>query len=332
VAVAAILAAAWVLDPLRVRMSPLVFRCVSFVAVSVAAVAGTGILSAYHFHVMPLWFIIANIGVALFLPVIICSGILLVLCTWMGFDVAMLCSVIDVCVTAVCRIAGWVSAIPGALLSGIYFSAWLMIPYFGIVACLLLWARFHRWIWPVAVIMLSVAIVALHVSLRPTYPSSELFVTRERYHTNIIMRCGDVAALFTTARSGSRGDVIDECLAKYSSYLERRGVSGLTDMTERLVADGNVIEFGSMLIRVVDSWIDTDILPDRHYDYLLVCRGFKGDIVNLAEQLSADTVLLSADINSIRCSRYVSELRDARVAYRSLRDGALHLVEPANCR
>lgn len=329
-AVAAILSVGRIIEPLRVRLNPVFFGVLSFVAVSLAAVIATGIISAYHFHVFPVYFILANVGVALFMPVIIIGGILLLICGCFGCDVGLLCRFLDACVNAVCLIAGWVGSLPGATISRIYFSAWLMVPYFAVAGCLCLWARSRRWVWPSAAVMLSGTIVALHLLLRPSYPDAELFVTRERFHTNVLVRHGTRAVLFTTAPVHSRSDVMNSCVDKYAGYFERRGVSGLNDVTDKVAGSGFVMDFCGKLIRIVGSDMDSTCSSCVSYDYLLVCRGFRGDVVDLSRLLPSDTVLLSADINSIRHDRYARELASAGIRYRSLRTGALHLVASDN--
>ena len=57
----------------------------------------------------------------------------------------------------------------------------------------------------------------------------------------------------------------------------------------------------------------------RPPDYLVVCRGFRGDISSLVSTVKPDTVLLSGDLNRRRHDRYLAELSSASVPVRSLR-------------
>lgn len=325
IAVASILAVMWLIGPLRKRCGRVGFGILSFVSVSLAAGVSTGILSAYYFHVLPLYFILANAGVALFLPVIICGGMVLLICELCGFDPLWLCEILNLCVRAVCRTAELVGMIPGAVVSRIYFSAWLVVPYFMMLACAILWLKRKRPVWGVMVVMLCVMIGALHILLRQDYPVSELFVTRERFHTNVVVRHGNQAYMFTTAKRSYRDDVLDECTDRYAGYLDRRNVDGLSDVTDQVVASGNLLSF---------CWQSITIVNDESYlygskgnggDYLLVCRGFKGDVVDLALHMDADTILLSNDINAIRHARYLRELTTAGIPCRSLRERAFYL-------
>ena len=53
--------------------------------------------------------------------------------------------------------------------------------------------------------------------------------------------------------------------------------------------------------------------------YLVVCAGFRGDIVKAVASMSPDSVLLSSDLNNRRHNRYMDELARAGIPVRSIK-------------
>jgi hypothetical protein len=51
-----------------------------------------------------------------------------------------------------------------------------------------------------------------------------------------------------------------------------------------------------------------------------MCRGFKGDIIDVAEIIRADSILLSYDLHPRRHNRYLDECEAKKIPCRSLRD------------
>ncbi|MDE5916129.1 MAG: hypothetical protein K2G71_06105, partial [Duncaniella sp.] len=60
-------------------------------------------------------------------------------------------------------------------------------------------------------------------------------------------------------------------------------------------------------------------------DYLVVCAGFRGDVVEAVACVSPDSVLLSSDLNNRRHDRYMEELVEAGVPVRSIKNSPFRL-------
>ncbi len=59
--------------------------------------------------------------------------------------------------------------------------------------------------------------------------------------------------------------------------------------------------------------------------YLVVCAGFRGDIVKAVASMSPDSVLLSSDLNNRRHNRYMDELARAGIPVRSIKNSPFGL-------
>lgn len=144
-AVASLLAFSQVV-PDSLRRKPIRYFLANLAVLPVIAMLGTGLLSAYYFHALPLHFLSANILAGLLLPWIVTAGVGVVALSAIGIPLAGLGRVIDGMIWLLDRwamvMAGWQAPQIGE----IYFSAWAFLPYaIGFAALAWAWhSREHR--------------------------------------------------------------------------------------------------------------------------------------------------------------------------------------------
>lgn len=309
-AVAAILLFTPYLNPVSPRHRIIHFL-MSTVSVSIAAMLGTGLIAAYHFHSFPLYFLIGNILVTLLLPILIGGGVLLSIIETSGYDPQWLCSSLDYTHFLIEWIVNFANSIPGASVTNIYFPAWLMIPCYISIALLLCTLIYRRASYAVATAIFLVATVILFNNSCPDYPRYEYFIPRDTYHTNIIVRDSTSMYLFTTAPESEYEAVIERTKNRYRDYMGRRSVSDVTLVTDTfdshiVTRRGRHIAIGNQHFVIVDS--DNDTLPTSvSPDYALVCRGFRGDIISISRNIQPDTLLLSSDLHPSRARNYMRQ-------------------------
>ncbi len=310
------------------RKHPWLYLLVSWVVVCVAAVLGTGMLAAYYFHTYPIYFLFGNLIAVFVMPVLMGSSFILLISEALGFDPLWLCYVIDLMYDAVSSSARAVSSLPGAVLGGLYFPAWILIPYYASIVSLVLFIERRRIIYISAASVCAAGTIVSLCIVSPELPQSEYFITRNPYRTDMIIRHGVDAYLFTTAPLSDRMSVAEECMRRYDGYFGRAGANRLQLLPDSCTT-GIISRCGSLL----SVGPDTYLLLDRnvpvsysgmHVKYALVCRGYAGTMDGIGHV--ADTVLLSRDIDIRRHNRYIRQLQNDSVPYRSLRETAFHRI------
>lgn len=121
---------------------------------------------------------------------------------------------------------------------------------------------------------------------------------------------------FTTAKPHSSEEIKRRSQMRYSGYMARHGVDSIQI---RHISQPVEIKFKNKSL-VVTNTAKVNACEIKKLDYLIVYRGFKGDIVDLANKLRPDSVILSVDIHHALHHRYLTELRDAGIPSRSLKD------------
>ena len=298
---------------------------IKYVGLPVAAMAGTWALSVYYFGTFPLLFLVSSIPASLIMTgmLMLGSGYLSLAVFGVNFTpLAWLLNQLDRLLTWIIDITtapGW-SVLDNLYLPSIAVFLFLLVP---IALAGFFWRR--RLVWAIATIALILSGIA--VTRLSTIPTGlELYITSEKNQTNIITRHDNQIQLLTTARPNQLPSLVKECSRKYKKYMSRRRCSQLVGGS--INTSHSILRWNDISIAIV-----TDNLPSSvtatNVDYILVCRGFRGDILSLVEELSPNaTVILSNDLNRRRHDRYLQELTVASVPVHSVRqNGSFKLLK-----
>lgn len=302
-----------------------------YITASIAAMAGTGIVSAFHFHVFPVYFLLTNVTTAVLLPIVVGGGVILAGAKHLGFEATWLAKIVDGAYGGVDSVAGWIGGLPGATIDDVWIEPLEVGLYVIVVALFALWLYRRR-----AALLIAAGIVTLfgvgwHFVFQPRFHEHEMYISRSSSETNLVVKEGKSLYLATTARGDRRErEVLARDSARYRDYMLRRGIKtlnllGSDTVTAKVERKDNVVKACGKTFVVVSS-----ASHERHYgirpDYLVVSKGFSGDIIRLVATIKPDSVLLSADLNLRRHDRYLSELLEAAIPHRSLRSVPFRIV------
>lgn len=323
-AVLAILLLSPVLNPVGPTRNRLLRIAGGYVAACVAAVAGTGIIASFYFHTFPVYFLIANAVTSLILPFLIAGGIAVSVLGVADINFAPLDSTVDFLYNIIVQTANAVIALPGSTIDNIYISPLTTGIYVAalIAACAAALYR-NRTAVTVAAVALAGVFVSIALTPSPDRDGVEMYIVRNHYATDILLREGRSFRLVTTARNP--GDEARRLSALYSDYMGRRGIDSLAIAPAEWSGpyssrQGRRLSFLGRTFYLLDR---TNAVADScRPDYLVICKGFRGDVLKAACRTGCDSVLLSSDLNLKRHDRYLSELRQAGIPTRSLRDQA----------
>ncbi len=301
----------------------ILYYITSLACVSISATLGTALISAYYFHSFPVYFLIGNILVIFMLPIIIGGGVLLILLEVCGFCSNWICYMLDFAYNIIATITETTASLPFAKINNIYFSEWLFIPYIITVLLLLATLIYRKIAYGIMAVMFAIFIITAHYVSKPTYPQIDFFIPRDTYYTNIIARIDTSMYLYSTAHHSEYRDVIDRAKFRYKDYMGRRNVENITLITDTFYSplfsyQGRNLIFNNTHFVIIDNTDDIFISKAKP-NYAIVCRGFNGDIIDIAETINADTILLSYDLHPRRHNRYLEECNDVKIPCRSLR-------------
>ena len=296
----------------------------SYPSVTLAAMLGTGFVSAYYFNIFPLYFIPANFIGALLLPPILVCGVVFIVADVCGLEYEWLGRVIDSLVDILVGSEDWLSRLPGAV-SEIYVPPLSVVAWLLALGALAFFLYRRGAAYGIAVVLLAVFAVSYAMLLSSPACGIESYIVKGGRHTSILIRENAGFQMVSTAPSHELMAIREEHEERYRKYMLKRGIDSISILPLRYVSanvrrDSDIITVGSRKFALVagkEAPIDT---IGQHVDYAVVCSGFRGEILDIVRQLRADTIVLSSDLNKRRHDRYYRELLDASVPVFSLRD------------
>lgn len=302
------------------REHPWLYLLASYPAVSIAAMAFTGPVAAYYFHGYPLYFLLANLAVAPLLPLLIGAGVLALAADAIGLPFGALCMAMDYLAGAIGRIASVVSSLPGHAVSGLYFPSWLLA---GVIASLLLLAHGGHTRRPAPLLAAVMAIcltVQIHALTRQEFPVCESFMLADKSATNMLIRQNHELYLLTSASaSAQRTEELRHATERFTHYMAKRNLPALTLLPDTIFTPyvsrrGNHFSIGGVRYALLT---DNDAAPLMRIDYLIVSKGFTGNVADAARAFAPDSaVILSSALHRKRRERYARELTSENITYK----------------
>lgn len=328
-AVASILLLSKHLNPIS-RRHRIAYNFVSIMNVSTAAMIGTGIISAFYFHNFPIYFLLANIIASYLLPIIIIGGLFALLLSILGISPLWICSGIEFCYNLIDSLTVFITNLPGAQIDNIYFKGWLLIPYFATLGCLLFALHLKKKMWWILTLCMGSFAVTMGYIAQPQHCTTEYFIPRNSYYTNIIVKDSTNVYLISTAKGGDSIDAINKCNKKYKDYLGQIGLDSITPAnkyfeTNRIFRQEKMLVIGSDMIKIISDNKDvyeSNLKPK----YALVCRGYNGNILNVYNIVSPDTIILSKDLHKKRMNRYIDSCIKHDIPHISLNENGFHRI------
>ncbi len=287
-----------------------------YIVFTVSASLGTMLLAAYYFHQVPLAFLFTNLPVSVLLPFILTGGIVILLLSLCGLSWGFFDGIVDFICRVVFGFIDWVSGLPGVSVTDLWLPAWSVWAGYAAIAVLVAALCYRRYTLAVSGVSLAVMTVSL-VSLSVGVADDDvLFVGRNGGATNIIYTHGCRAYMVTSAPAVFCRREAERSMIRYSDFMMEHGVDSIHSLNGSSPCMNTLVTFASKRIAMINS----DILPANtdSVDYMIVCRGFHGDILDLIDVMACDTVLLGTDLNGIRRRRYLEELHDYSIPCRSL--------------
>lgn len=275
---------------------PVVRWFVSSLLLTISAMIGTSMVAAYYFHTFPLYSILANLPIVAILPLLMVGGAAIMILQAMGIEVLWLIQSIDAIYSAMEQFAVWIASLPGAVVTGVHFPGWLLVPYFATVAvgCLALWRK--RLVWG-AVCLLGIIVTAIAMRHTMVTPApGEVFMPYDSRHTSLIWHRADGrVAMLSTAPTTVAASLRREYEHRYSDYLLRRNTDSLEMLPKARAIPGIILATSKLNKRNVSKLKRT---MHRAPELVVICRGYRGSWRMIADSLAPRRIVLSADIHS----------------------------------
>ncbi|WP_304966949.1 ComEC/Rec2 family competence protein [Paramuribaculum intestinale] len=325
-AVAGILLFARLLNPTAPRRR-IAHRLAGIVSVSLSAMLATGAISAYYFHTFPIYFLPANVAVAPLLPLLISGGATAITIEACGGDPVMLNSVVDRLAQCVTGIANLCNNLPGATLDGLYFSPWLLVGAALATALLAYGLHCRRMAGMTASALCAVATISMGM-IQATPERSGVYIIPAAGYTCVAVATPGSVSIISTAGDRQLSEIAAREMPRMRDYMGRRGIDTLMTANRRAEFPGVVyrcptLHIGNSSVVFADGNRNTKPTDSAPPVYVIICRGYRGTMKEIATQYRPDTIVMSTDLNTKIADRYMNECRQLNMPAYSMRSGRI---------
>ena len=304
-AVASILLFARSLNPVSPRKQ-FAYNLMSYIAVSVSAMLGTSIISAFHFHSFPVYFLITNVIATLILPFFLSAGIIFIFTGAIGFSIPGIDSFIDLISGIITGSSSFINGLPGSSIDGLYFPAWLIIPYIGFIFFLKLFLDkpdMRRLLPTFSLLLIVITTIAF---IPKTGIESRIYLSRNLRHTELIYSDRPPELTLITNTPNAPVNVSERALFRYRDFMARRGINAIRIDTSSPHSD-RMIYVDNKKIALISGKKET--FSRQKINYVIIAKGFRDKIEDICQSYTPDTIIIASDIHPRRAQRYKNECR-----------------------
>lgn len=294
---------------------------IGWVMVCVSAVVATAPIAAWHFHQMPVWFLLANLPVCVCLPWFMGGGILLLVLQAAGLPAHWLVVAVEWCYYVMSGVSTWVASLPMAAVERLYFPWWVMLPFYAALLSLWLWIKKQRGVYGCIGAILMLFSGGCYRLMHPNYPRVEAYGVHSDYAASLLLREGERVWVLTDASEKFHDSMRENMMWRMRDFLNQRGVDSLVVTNsvkdaEAFYADSVCWVVGDKAISVADAVIEIGKWNGLKVDYLLLSRRFKGSVGEFYRTFKPKNgVILSPAIFPTRREKIKHELDSLQIPY-----------------
>lgn len=300
------------------------YKPASLIVTPLAATLGTFAVVIYHFHIFPVYFMVAAPIATLTLTWVMIGGMILIMCSVLNIPHGWITTATDKLFSFTQEYLGLTDSIPHSTVEGLFMSpivaTMLCVLPFGVAAYLFYQ---KRWIIVATLAMMALAMGFQYVTT-PTYPETERFMIADYNQVAIAVKQGDKLYFITDADKVQAPLVAQEFMLTHREYMARRGLNNVIRVDDTFTS-ANLSRKDGMI--VIDS-VRIMMLGAKQYDnsvphpisYMVVADGFRGDIMEAVAKIKPETVVFSANLNHRLRKRYSKELDAGGIGHIDLYD------------
>lgn len=270
------------LNPVAKLHNPRIHRICGVVVSTLICTVCSWVVVSYYFDTFPLVFLVANILVLPLLPLYLSVAIVHIILVAVGIDLWVTGNILDGGMNAVTTAVEWIAPSQTAL--------HIEIPLFCVIA----------WI-------AGISFMAWHINVSRSNKTAVVAAGLFMFSF-----CGMIMTPDAVPEHSFiiRNDYREIKLTYIENGIEK------TAMFDRGVASG--IDVGNKKLLFIDCDTVIKEIP-RGYHYLVVCGGFKGDIVGLTDYVGPDIVVIHPSVRRKRELEILRKMKDSQIPVHSIR-------------
>ncbi len=313
----------WVVDKCLGRV-PLVKRLSSVISLSISAQILALPLSVYYFHIVPVWFLLANVMVVPILPIVIGLSALAVILSVVGIKLGFLISIIKFLLDYIMGVGEEVSSWP--MMKSVAISPLVLLVGYFIIFAWIIYMNSPKVKILTNVILLSSFGLIVITNLGRERPVDEIVIFNHYKKNNIHLFLNNEHREIVSGGS-------DSAMLDYSTvgYFKHYGYD-----YNSLESESNLIQNSKPFVSVASHRFCVllgDEITKRHrsksrieVDYLLVGDSVRVSLYDLNRLIDFDTLIVLPSLKAYQRVNYLEQIDSLRIpSFDIKKEGAFRL-------
>ncbi len=305
------------------------YTAMSYVAVSVSAMMGTGIIAIMYFHNFPVYFLLSNILISIILPLFICGGIILITISFWQSEILLINHFVDLLSSLIINISELISEFPGSNIDNLYIPAYVIIPYILLLLSLKVMLdkpnKIRITITSGLLLITTVIIISNSTYRKPI--ESTVYLSRDLRHTELIVCNPKTGVTIVTNTPNEPFNVLDKAKSRLRDFMGKRRIDTLSIDTFNKRSD-RMIVLGKKRIALISGKPMT--FPAGKINYIIISKGYRDDMRDIIDSYNPDSIIISSDVHPQKALRYAGECIDYKQPYVLARDRAWSFSYPSS--
>lgn len=286
----------------------------NLIIISISAVIGTGIISAFYFNNLPVLFIIPNLIIVPLLPIILSIGVCALL-----FNSSLLSNIFNTIYNTIEQFVKVIDNLPYSNIDYIYVTQIILVIYFIIIFTCIYYLYKRKIL--ISTIILICGIVLIVVSLNVYKPINNSLIIFNSYNsTPILIQEEESATLMPTITN----EDLNEFKKYHKRYISKYHLTNLSiyngDTQENHIINPNIVQYNGKNIRIITSSKDNENELNIPVDYLVITKKYYSNIYKLIEKYKPKLVILSGDIYEKQLEKLIKDLDKIGTDYYNIRE------------
>lgn len=283
--------------------------------VSLAAVLGTGFLSASFFHIFPLLFIVANLLAAPLLPFVIGGSLLLLFFLNIGYSAVWLCELINYSYLIIERITSGIASSSFSYIDNVFLPIWLGLLWLLVIMLWKIWITKRKRIWLISSVILTFYfIVFVLIDLYPDRNNDpRIYILRDCEYATVMINNNNRAEIVTSSPERYHNELTKSIRNRTKEFFYRKRI-------DPVIRKGiSQISSGKINAVIIDDCRKVRKMKGR-VTHAYIGHKFTGTLDDLLDSVNIDTIIISQRFPRKRLDKLTKDCEKRGIFCVSLRE------------
>lgn len=269
----------------------ILFYFYSLLIISTITSIGTLCFTAYYFNYISIFSIISNIIIIPILPLIIFLGIINVCLLANGLEWNILTQVLNGFYNFLTSFSHEINKVPYSYIDNIYISTLILWISLFSISFFILYLNRRKSVYLCASFIIIIGAISINYIEKSKIPNSGYVIFNENKYLSVLSFSNNIGTIYINVDSID----INQFKQRHHKFLAKYNINKIH--TQSIPKQPYMVFRDKKIAIIQDNKLkNTFLVPKIDINYLIVTKGYYGNIKNLTNSYKFDKIILSGDI------------------------------------